>query len=271
MINYNVQDATTVDPEVLLLYAQAKAGKTTAVSLLKGCLILDLEPRGTNFVSAMKHKVKNLDEYVKVIAQLKADKEKLGDKFPVKYIALDNISFLEDWCVLSATKTYMDDPKSGEFNKVVEKDAKGNVKLDAKGKKILKELPVEEWQTVLNLPNGAGYQFLREEVIKYVNLLLEVEIPLIILAHVKDKLQDSVGTDVNHKNIDLFGKLSGILAKNVDAIGFLYREDNDLHVTFETSQTVTCGARSPHIEGQDFVLVDSNKNNYWNKIYTKLK
>jgi stage III sporulation protein SpoIIIAA len=56
-----VVKAAVVNPQKLIMYSPPKAGKTTLLSQLEGCLIIDLE-RGSKYVDALKIEVNNLDE-----------------------------------------------------------------------------------------------------------------------------------------------------------------------------------------------------------------
>lgn len=215
------------DPKILVLYGPPKIGKTTAVSQLDNNLILELED-GARFLDIMKIDIKNL-------AQLKeVGREIIKQGKPYKYITLDTITLLEEWCEMEATRKYKET--------LIGKNFKGN--------------------TILTLPNGAGYGLLREEVMPYVrNILPMFADNIIIIGHLKDKLiVDKKGTEVTAKDIDLMGKLRNMVCAQADAVGYLFREDGSLMVSFDTKEEIVCGSRCDHLKGQTFEFD-------WNKIY----
>ena len=95
-----VVKASRKSPKNMIIYGPPKIGKTTVLSQLKDCLIIDLED-GSDMVDALKVKVSNLKE----LADL--GKEIIKQKRPYKYIAIDTISKLEEWCESEAKVIYM--------------------------------------------------------------------------------------------------------------------------------------------------------------------
>ena len=67
--------STTKSPENLIIYSKPKTGKTTMLSKLKDCLIIDLE-RGTNKIDAMKVQANSLNELQDIIKAVRASKHK---------------------------------------------------------------------------------------------------------------------------------------------------------------------------------------------------
>lgn len=119
-----------MNPVALILYSAPKVGKTTLVSTLDDCLILDLE-NGTKYLEALKVKVDNLEQLDTVCRELEDYYKKHG-KFKYRRIAVDTITKLEDWCEPLAKKIYQSTPIGKNFDK----DKQGI--------------------SVLSLPNGAG-------------------------------------------------------------------------------------------------------------------
>ena len=89
------------DPRILLLYGAPKVGKTTILTQLPDCLIVDNE-HGTDYLEALKVNVNNIKELKEVALALKAK--------PMTYsrIALDTITTLNDWSEELAIKYYTD-------------------------------------------------------------------------------------------------------------------------------------------------------------------
>ena len=79
------QKAKRLDSKRLLLFGAPKCGKTTIVSELEDCLIVDME-QGSNYVDGMIVNVNNMAEYGELMKALKKAKEETG-KNPYKYIS----------------------------------------------------------------------------------------------------------------------------------------------------------------------------------------
>ena len=237
-----VVSAATKSPKNLIIFSKPKVGKTTLLSQLENCLILDLE-EGSDYVDAIKIKAKTIDE-IKAIG--KAIKEA---NFPYKYVAVDTITALEEMCIPYAEELYS-------------KSSMGKNWFSS-GK--------AQYGTILNMPNGAGYPWLREAFTKVVEYIKAWAPRVILLGHVKDTLLEKNGSEFNSLDLDLTGKLKRITTSNSDAIGYLYRKGNKNFVSFKTSDEVACGARQEHLRNQEIVLSELNEDNTiktnWDKIY----
>lgn len=217
------------NPGRIILYSQPKMGKTTFVSQLENNLIIDLE-KGSRFVTALKVEVNNLTELSEVGQQI------IKDGKPYKYVTIDTVSKLEDWCEWEATETYMNNLMGKSFNR----NNAGQI------------LPRDKWESVLSLPNGAGYLWLRTSFKKWIDRMAMTTDHLILIAHIKDKSIERKGKEISAKELDLTGKIKSITCANADAIGYMYRTDKgDLRINFITSDEVACGARVEHLKGQD--------------------
>ena len=79
----------------------------------------------------------------------------------------------------------------------------------------------------------------------------------------KWELED--GTAIEPESLDLSGKLKNLIMAQCDAIGYMFRdEDDELMVSFKAKQAVEAGSRCNHLKGQIFPF-------NWNKIYIKEK
>lgn len=79
------------------------------------------------------------------------------------------------------------------------------------------------------------------------------------------------------KDIALTGKLKLIMTAQCDAIGYLYRNKENMNqvvVSFKTNELdLATGARPKHLRGQEFVLSelkDDEVVTHWDKIYLNL-
>lgn len=244
--------ANRVNPKKIILFGKPKIGKSTAISNLDNCLILDLEG-GTSYLDALKIDIKQLSEerneepiktLKEVINKIKTANKEAG-KFVYKYGAIDTISILEDMVMPIALSLYKKTTQGRNF----------------------------QGTNVLDLPNGAGYQYSRSALWIVLDELSECFDTLIILAHLKDKLLEREGKEMVERGIDLIGKSASILSANVDAIGYMYREDNKTIVNFKPSESVTCGSRCDHLKDAKVTLIESDENGNlkvnWSEIFIK--
>ena len=226
------------DPKVFLLYGPPKNGKTTVVSKLPGCLIIDVED-GSDYVSCLKIKCKDRGEFDSVCGLIKAKGR------PYKYIAIDTVDKIEEWAEVDATAKY---------------------KTTIQGKNFT-------GSSVLNLPNGGGYLFLRQSFNDYFNKIAALADHVILIGHIRDKMIESAGKEVSAKDLDLTGKIKAIVCAKADAIGYIYRSGKggeNTTLTFETNETVLCGSRCDHLKGKRFEFTGGPESFDWQKIYLDL-
>jgi hypothetical protein len=224
------------NPKRLIIYSKPKAGKTTAYSLLEDNLILDLE-NGADYVEALKIKINSLQEL------LEAGKAIKEAGCPYKYVTVDTVTALEDMIMPLAIKLY---------------------KQTSMGKNY-------DGDNVLSLANGAGYLYLRQAFFQVLDFIDTLAPHIILSGHIKDKQVDDKGEMVMAANIDLTGKIKSLICANADAIGYMFRKDNQTILSFKTTDEVTCGARPQHLQNEEIVLSEMNDKgeivSHWDKVY----
>ena len=233
--------ATCKSPKNLIIFSKPKAGKTTVLSQLDNCLILDLE-NGSDYVDALKIKASSVEE-IKHIGKAIAE---AGN--PYKYIAVDTITALEEMCIPYAELLYSKSPMGKGW------PTEGKAK----------------YGSILNLPNGAGYPWLREAFTKVIDYIKTWAPRTILVGHVKDTLLEKNGNDFNSLDLDLTGKLKRIASSNSDAIGYLFRRGNKNILSFKTTDEISCGARPEHLRNKEIELselVDEEVVVSWDKIF----
>ena len=218
-----VVKASRKSPKNMIIYGPPKIGKTTVLSQLKGCLIIDLE-EGSDMVDALKIKVTNLKELAEV------GKAIVKDGKPYKYVAIDTISKLEEWCESEAKQIYMKTPMGKNFEQK------------------------NPGASVLSLPNGAGYLYLRIAYKKWIDRLNTLADHIILVGHLKDKMLEKKGKEVAVKDLDLTGKIKQITCANADAVGYIYREDDETMISFNSMDDITAGSRCHHLKGKTMPL-----------------
>lgn len=224
-----VVKAARKSPKNMIIYGPPKIGKTTALSQLENCLIIDLED-GSDMVDALKIKVNSLAELAKVGQAI------ISEGKPYKYIAIDTITQLEVWCEEEAKKMYQETPMGKNFD------------------------PQNKGLSVLSLPQGAGYLWLRKAFMKWFFRLSKLADHVIFVGHLKDKYLTKNGKEVKAGDLSLSGKLREITCANADAIGLVYRGEQTTKISFDSTNDDTAGSRCEHLRGLDAELD-------WSKIF----
>ncbi len=209
--------AISVNPGTLLLYGAPKVGKTTVLSNLDNCLIIDTE-QGGNMLEGYFKTVDSKDDLLQFYADA-------ADGHDYKYFALDTIDKIVNW---------------------TEKD-------------VCREYDIE---SINDLPFGKGFGLVRERVMNNIKKLRSLCDHLIIIGHRKTASPIDNSTAIEPESLDLSGKLKNMVMANADAIGYMFREEDDLMVSFESGKALEAGSRCDHLRGKIFKFD-------WNKIYKK--
>lgn len=230
--------ATLTDPGKLIIYSKPKTGKTSLLAELDNNLIIDLE-NGTQYYDALKVSINSVQELMDLIKAIIAAGK------PYKYITLDTLTKLEDLALPYALTLYKQTPMGKSFTGA----------------------------NVLDLPNGAGYKYLRDAMTNLLNAIYKCADRVILLGHLKTTNIEKNGKEVSARELDLTGKIKSMVSADVDAIGLLYRgEDNKNILSFKTTDDVICGARPVHLKDQEIViseLVDGKFITHWDKVYNQ--
>ena len=238
-------------PKNLIIFSKPKVGKTSLLAQLDDCLIIDLE-KGSDYVDAMKIQASSVEQIKAIGEQIKKE------DYPYKYIALDTITALEEMCIPYAEKIYSKTSMGKNWFKTT---ADGSLAADS-GKAI--------YGSILNMPNGAGYPYLRDAFTRVIEYVKTLAPRVILIGHIRDVLLEKGGADFNALDLDLTGKLKRITTSQSDAIGYLYRKGNKNILSFKTSDEVSCGARPEHLRNQEITvseIVDGQLITHWNKVF----
>lgn len=228
-------------PRNMVIFSKPKVGKSTLLAELENCLLLDLEG-GTDFIDAMKVRatsIADINEIGKAI--LEAGK-------PYKYIAVDTITALEEMCLPYAEKLYSETPMGKNWF------TEGKTK----------------YKSIINMPQGAGYPWLRIAFTKVIDYIKTLAPHIILVGHLKDNLLNKDGAEFNSMDLNLTGKLKQITTSNSDAIGYLYRKGDQNILTFKTSDEVACGARPEHLRNKEIVISEMTEKGLktnWDKVF----
>jgi len=225
-----------INPKRLIIYSKPKTGKTTAFAGLEDNLILDLE-QGSEYVEALKVKINSLQELLDTGKAIKEQGK------PYKYVTIDTVTALESMVMPLAVKLYRQTPMGKGF----------------------------QGDNVITLPNGAGYLYMRQAFFQVLDFIDTLAPHIILSGHIKDKVVDDKGEMVMSANIDLTGKIKSLICANADAIGYMYRKDNQTIINFNNNDGVTCGARPDHLRNKEVVISEMDKKGeiktHWEKVY----
>lgn len=234
--------AVSTNPTYLILYGLPKSGKTSCLAQLDNNLIIDLEG-GSLFLDAMAIQARTINDLGEIAQAIRKKNKEVGKNF-YRRITIDNATRLEDICMSYACTLY----RKTELGK--------------------------NWtgDDVTTLARGAGYKYLRDAVKKVIDMFKELCDEFILVGHVKDSITEKDGQEINAKEIDLVGKLGKIVCGMADAVGYVYRKDNETHISFKSGGDGTImEARARHIAGKDIVIATGNEDGsittYWDRVY----
>jgi len=246
--------ATTLGPRELVMFSKPKCGKTSALAELPDNLIIAMDPRGADYINAMKIDVykesekQNIEPYVILGQIIKALKDS-GKKY--NFISLDTITELEDIVVPYAGILYKETPMGQNWG-------------TKKGEDDIRKLP-----------NGSGYLYTRMAFSKIKAAFLPYCEHLILVGHLKEKSLEKNGKEFTSSELDLGGKNKAITAAEADAIGYMYRDGNTNILSFASNDAVLCGARPPHLRNKEVLISKLNEDDsfetYWEEVYPELK
>jgi hypothetical protein len=241
--------ATHTNPSTLALYGKAKVGKTTALSELPGCLLIDME-KGAGYVDAIvmspPEGMGPVSTY-KWLKDIAAEIRKQGK--PYDYVAVDTLTQLDILSEAVGTYNYMNSVAGKAFNR------KDGVQLKPSD---------PNYESVLTLGNGYGYRYTREAFMDIFETLKGLgRISTIFVCHVADKMiANKNGEEVMIKDLALTGKLRDMLPRIVDAVGNVWNEEGQVMVSFKGDNEKLGGIRGKHLAGYSGPLD-------WNRIFVK--
>ena len=115
------------------------------------------------------------------------------------------------------------------------------------------------------------YQYLREAMNVILNEIEQLCDTLIILGHLKSKFVEKEGKEMEARGLALTGKIAAILCSQVDAIGYVYRDENKTLVNFAPSESLVVGSRPDHLKNKTITLIESDDNGKltinWDEIF----
>lgn len=239
------------NPNLIVLFGQPKSGKSSLMASLESNLIIDLE-NGYRALSVMCLQARSAKDLFE-IAQAIKEKTKQDGKAPYKFITIDNATRLEELSLSYAAQLYRATPMGATWAPKLGAD--GKPVKDPKTNKIVFDPKAD----VRNLPNGAGYLYLRNAIKSLINMFKPLCETLILVAHVKDKQIQKNGQEMTEFSVNLAGKTGDIICGEADAVGMVYREKNKTFITFEGGGDTIREARPIHLRGKKFEVAVSDE------------
>jgi AAA domain len=240
--------AKSQNPRKLFIYSHVKRGKTTAISKLPNCLLIDLQS-GASYVDGMViDVVKESVEYKKHPLDILFRIEKLlaDSTHKYDYIAIDPATDLEAIAVELGTRNYKNSVL-GKNNQTITN--------------VVKEIS-----------NGGGYIWFRDAFEELVNMFSKhAQKCFILTGHSKLIASGKKEDNLDVQDVDLTGKIKLYIAQTFDTNAVATREGNQLYLNFVTKEDdITTGSRSPHLRGNKILLsemVGEKLVTHWDKIF----
>jgi len=243
-------EAELVNPSTMVLFGLPKSGKTSAVLDLPGCFDISLEKNGASFQKGLKIQIPKDLNPLQSIAWLKAVAKKIkAQGRPYKYVAIDTLTIVDQWCEWTGTERYMNTSQGKEWNRWN--------KIEHPDKKELwgKRMPFgdPDYESIHNQGQGYGYRWSRAEMVDIYHELADLgSVCTIFICHVADKLTKKINSndEIVARSISLTGLVKDIITRNVDAIAYLYHEDDKTMISFKGNEEKVGGMRgASHLRG----------------------
>ncbi len=274
------------DPATLLYSGKVKIGKTTLLTKLPNNLIINMEKNGADFQKGIivydcteilnasasdlrdillgdtVTKVLDIAEITDPSLRVKALQRILNALVhlgrPYKYVSIDTITQADIDAEWAGTELYMDSLQGKSYNRT-------SVQGQPSTKWPRLKYGDPEYQSVIEIGQN-GWRWSRSVMVDLLNLSRQAASKCTIyVCHIKDKmLSKGDKGEVYIKDIALTGAVADIYSRNVDAIGSVYKDDDNdkLRVSFKGNEEKTGGNRGD---------IGSYEGEFeWNKIFVNV-
>lgn len=243
--------ATDYNPRLMVLFGKPKSGKSTLMASIDNNLIIDLEDgyRALDVMAVNATSAKDIYTIKSLIEQ--KNQENNGKPF-YRFITIDNASRLEEMSVVMANSLYRKTAMGQSWG--YKKDKIGTILKDKEGKPI-----ADPKADVRQLPNGAGYLYMRNALKEMINMFKPLCDTLILVCHVKDKQIKKNDEETTEMAVDLAGKTGDIICGEADAIGYVSRQDNKTLISFVGGDNAIRGSRPLHLREKVFCVAESDE------------
>lgn len=242
--------ATDYNPRLMVLFGKPKSGKSTLMASIDNNLIIDLED-GYRALDVMAVQARSANDIFEIKNLITQKNQENGGKPFYRFITIDNATRLEEYSLIYAAALYRKTPMGSNYG--YKKDKIGNILKDSNGNKV-----VDPKADVRQLPNGAGYMYLRAALKDMVNMFKPLCDTLILVCHVKDKQIKKNDEETTEMAVDLAGKTGDIICGEADAIGYVSRQGNKTIISFVGGDNAIRGSRPLHLREKVFQVAESD-------------
>lgn len=242
--------ATDYNPRLMVLFGKPKCGKSTLMASIDNNLIIDLED-GYRALDVMAVQARSAADIFEIKNLIKQKNQENGDKPFYRFITIDNATRLEEMSLVYAAALYRKTPMGANYG--YKKDKIGNFLKDAEGNKV-----IDPKADVRQLPNGAGYLYVRNAMKEMVNMFKPLCDTLILVCHVKDKQIKKNDEETTEMSVDIAGKTGDIICGEADAIGYVSRQANKTLISFMGGDNAIRGSRPLHLREKVFQVAESD-------------
>lgn len=242
--------ATDYNPRLMVLFGKPKCGKSTLMASIDNNLIIDLEDgyRALDVMAVQARSANDIFEIRNLITQKNLEN---GGKPFYRFITIDNATRLEEMSLFYAAALYRRTQMGASYG--YKKDKIGNILKDAQGNKV-----IDPKADVRQLPNGAGYAYIRTALKEMINMFRPLCDTLILVCHVKDKQIKKNDAETTEMAVDLAGKTGDIICGEADAIGYVSRQGNKTLISFVGGDNAIRGSRPLHLREKVFQVAESD-------------
>lgn len=243
--------ATDYNPRLMVLFGKPKSGKSSLMASLDSNLIIDLED-GYRSLDVMCVQARSASDIFQIKSLIEQKNQENGGKNFYRFITIDNATRLEEMSLPFAAALYRKTSMGANWG--YKKDSIGNILME-NGKKV-----VDLKADVRQLPNGAGYLYMRNALKEMIHMFQPLCDTLILVCHVKDKQIRKNDEETTEMAVDLAGKMGDIICGEADAIGYVSRQGNKTIVSFKGGDNNIRGSRPLHLREKAFVVAESDDN-----------
>lgn len=232
--------ASKFNPKRVVIYGQAKIGKSSALAQLENNLIIDTEG-GTEYMDAMAVQARTVEDLGQIAQTIRERNEKAGHNF-YKYITIDTATRLEEICLPWAASIYRQ-------------------KVDPK------------WTgtDVRDIGFGAGYRVLYDCIDRILKLFQDLCDTFIITCHTYEDV-DGKSDAIQRTSLSLPKGTRKEVERFYDCIGYCYRKGKETHLSFVGGDNYVKGTRIDHLRDQDIIVAEWDEENnklltHWDRIF----
>lgn len=232
--------ASKFNPKRVVIYGQAKIGKSSMLAQLENNLIIDTEG-GTEYMDAMAVQARTVEELGQIAQAIKEKNAEVGHNF-YKYITIDTATRLEDICLPWAANIYRQ-------------------KVDPK------------WTgtDVRDIGFGAGYRVLYDCIDRILDLFKDLCDTFIITCHTYEDV-DGKSDAIQRTSLSLPKQTRKEVERFYDCIGYCYRKGKETHLSFVGGDNYVKGTRIDHLREKDIIVAEWNDetnslDTHWDRIF----